>query len=557
MNLVRMLLDPIAIKELSGSARRWQTYVGRGIYVAVFALILWNYSERMSGHRQWISRSFYAELGRELFKSFFALQMFVVTLGAVSAGSDQVSKEVRAGTLSILACSPLTPWRIALGKWKAAMAQTSTLLICSAPIVAFCVYLGGPTGWDLTYSIAISVACAALGAATAIYCSTRFRSGVTALLVSCGALAVYAFLPASYLDYTHYSSLPEVLTRHLHLVDAASAMVSPRRSSRDFEWAWVSAVLVTGIFVWVLLRRAAARIATLVLVTPGPPLLSRVFATLDRFYETLGPRRLRGIRLLSGRDEVWETRAVLWKELHTRASGRLRNSVRISLLLLLVLAASLWISLHDMTVPVAVTALILWLLALSNGASLFVTEKEERKWDILLATPLTAAQILGAKLLAGIVPVLPTACTVLLFWAAISYTHRLDGSDLFVAAVDILVPAALAYVLGALCSLKARSLRGAFITAFSLLTLLVVVLPWLKAYRTEYRSEDSGGYSPLAQLLWISERSLSSYYRHPSDGLISNTVILCLLYTTVIVSILAYLYARFDRISGRSDGGSR
>ena len=28
-------IDPLSVKELSGIARRWQTYVGRGVYIAL------------------------------------------------------------------------------------------------------------------------------------------------------------------------------------------------------------------------------------------------------------------------------------------------------------------------------------------------------------------------------------------------------------------------------------------------------------------------------------------------------------------------------------------
>jgi ABC-type transport system involved in multi-copper enzyme maturation permease subunit len=459
--LRRLFLDPLAIKELSGSARRWQTYAGRGFYVAGFILILSNFSDRFTQRGVWMSQSGYAQLGRDLFREFFGLQMFLATLAAVSAASDLITKELRAGTLSILTCSPLSPGRIAFGKWKAAFAQSGMLILCGAPVFAFCVYLGGATAWDLTYSLALSFASAALGAATALYFSTRFRSGVTALLVSCGVLTVYALFPALYMDRADDSLV--MLTTLTHLVRAADGAMRPR--STVFVFGWIIAVLVTGLIVLLLLRRTATRIAALALITPGPSLLHRIFTALDRFYEKISPERIRGIRLLPSRDGVWESRAVIWKELQTRASGRVRNNVRIALVLLLALAASFWVSLEYMILPVLGTTGILWLLSLSNGASLFVTEKEERKWDILLATPLTSAEILGAKLLAGVVPVLPTVITILLFWTAIYFTHHLQTEDFVVAFGSVLFPAALAYTIGAICSLKAHSLRGAFLAA--------------------------------------------------------------------------------------------
>ena len=195
---------------------------------------------------------------------------------------------------------------------------------------------------------------------------------------------------------------------------------------------------------------------------------------------------------------------------------------------------------------------LLWLLALSNGASLFVTEKEERKWDILLATPLTSGEILTAKLVAGMVPVIPTATTVTLFWTALHFTHGFDAGYVLLLFASVFMPAALAYALGALCSLKARSLRGAFLTAFSLLFTLMAALPLLQSFKRG-SVDESGWYSPLAHVVWISDRGFSYWHRYVPETLLSNAVILTGLYTVMIALLLLYLFGRFDRISGRSE----
>jgi len=372
---------------------------------------------------------------------------------------------------------------------------------------------------------------------------------VTALLVSCGVLTVYALFPALYMDF-RAADLLVALTNLTHLVAAAGSAVYVR--SPVFMFGWIPAVLVTALIVWLLLRRTATRIAALALATPGPSLLHRIFAALDRFYEDISPERIRGIRLLPSRDGVWESRAVLWKELQTRASGRVRNSVRIALVLLLALAASFWVSLEYMIVPVMGTTGILWLLSLSNGSSLFVTEKEERKWDILLSTPLTSAEILGAKLLAGVVPVLPTVITILLFWTAVFFTHHLHTEDFVVVFGSVFLPAALAYGIGAICSLKARSLRGAFLWAFSIFTGVTLVLPWLQSY-PRGTLKDSAWYSPMASLYWICDRGLTNWSRHVPDSLFWSSIAFDMSYAVFLGSMLLYLFLRFDRISGRSE----
>ena len=132
----RLFIDPLAVKELSGIARRWQTYIGRCLYAGLIGLVIWIFWNSMTRMGGWMSPSAYAQLGHQLFYSFFILQMVVVTLGGMSAGADMITREIRGGTLGLLALTPLTPWRIVAGKWKAALIQTSTALLCGGPVFA-------------------------------------------------------------------------------------------------------------------------------------------------------------------------------------------------------------------------------------------------------------------------------------------------------------------------------------------------------------------------------------------------------------------------------------
>src|SRR6185295_215084 len=146
----RFFVDPLSVKELSGIARRWQTYIGRCLYVGLIGVIIWIFWNNVTRRSAWMSPSEYAVLGRDLFYSFFGLQMVVVTFGGMSAASDMITREVRGGTLGLLALTPLTPWRIVAGKWKAALIQTSTALLCGAPVFAVCNYLGGAGLWEFS-----------------------------------------------------------------------------------------------------------------------------------------------------------------------------------------------------------------------------------------------------------------------------------------------------------------------------------------------------------------------------------------------------------------------
>src|SRR6185503_11502319 len=66
-----------------------------------------------------------------------------------------------------------------------------------------------------------------------------------------------------------------------------------------------------------------------------------------------------------------------------------------------------------------VSWIILLLVSISAGVSLFVTEREERKWDVLLCTPLQAHQIVLAKLFAGLASLAPVGVLLAGFWAIV------------------------------------------------------------------------------------------------------------------------------------------
>jgi ABC-type transport system involved in multi-copper enzyme maturation permease subunit len=557
VNLRDLILDPVAIKEVSGSSRRWQTYVGRGLHLAMIGWIVVAFWIDLPQYRWRATVSDYADFGRELFYAFVALQMGVVALGAVAAAADLVTKESRAGTLGLLACSPLTPWRIASGKWKAAMAQTSTMILCGAPVLAICVFLGGATAWDLGYSFTLTVAIAALSAAVSLYFSSVFRTGIAAILVSLAVLAAVTFLPIAWLEAPSRESPATMATCFLHPVYAGAVASMPlARLGLDgvLHYGWISATVACLLVSLVLVRRTAARIAALTVRTPSPPLLSRTFDAMDRFYEAAGPERIRNIRLFDG-GGVWETRAILWKELKTRASGKLRNAVRISMALLLALSCTFWFPTEWLDWVIWTLAGTLLFMALASGSSLFVKEKEERKWDILLATPLSAGEIVQAKVLAGLVPLAPVVIIYVLFWWTWGWFHHVPIQDRLIVLAVTLLPVLLAFSLSAVCSLRARSLRGAFMTAFGGMVALLVGLPVaivMGSGMNERHLLLCVSPAPYIESMARSRGYWTYWYMRRLGDVGEELAWFISLYGGLTLLLLVYLWRRFNRIAGRS-----
>jgi ABC-type transport system involved in multi-copper enzyme maturation permease subunit len=487
--MIPFFRDPVAIKELSGFARRWQTYLGRMVYVGFAALVLYQFWQTLLRRAlvMNISRSEYAELGRALFSGLVGLQMLFVAFQGASAASDLVTKEVRAGTLGVLAATPLGPFRIALGKWKAAMTQVLTLIFCGVPVLAISIYLGGVGLWELAWSFSIALALGMLGSAVALFCSTVFRSGTTALIVAVVGLLAYSILPTFLLARTSGTEAVRTLS-YVHPVYAGIlAMASSQgRSGGTTEYGWITATLTSAGVSWILLRASATRIEVLGKASPGPSLLSRTFGAMDRFYEGIGPRPLRRVRIFGGSDRVWEVHALLWKELRTRASGKLRNATRLGVgLLLVVLVPSALFFSEEREIYAflyGATSLLLLILGVATGVSLFVREKEERKWDVLLSTPLSSWDILKAKLLSGIVALAPGVAFFILLLALLAWGFHFGWLGTLTALLAILLPVGLAYVLGASASLRARSAQTATSLAMAHLGGLLVGVPLLLGF---------------------------------------------------------------------------
>lgn len=563
-----MFRDAVAVKELSGSSRRWTTYASRVAYVGVIAAVLWGYADDLKGRHLSRGLSDYAYLGRQIFMSFFALQLVVVALGAVSAAADMITREARSGTLGLLASTPLSPWRIAFGKWKAAAAQAAFLVVCGAPVLGICASLGGADYLQLVGVCTLSFSTAGLCAAVALFFSSVFRTGVAAILVSIAALGLYTAVPILLLisrfdeDLLLFFCALHPLFGGLMTVSPTGTLLTGSPFLVAFGWLVTAGFCVlTTLF---LLKWTAARITVLSRRTPEPTLLTRTFAALDRFYENLGPRWIRGVRLLPDGGAVWESRAILWKELRVRASGKIRNSVRIAVASLILFTIVFFAGINWLIPLGAVGCAGFMLMGFSNGAGLFVTEKEERKWDILLATPLSSAEIVASKLLAGLVPLAPMGLVLLLFLLALGFLIRLTPTEFIETLAVVVFPVMLCYAAAAAASLRATTLRAAFTTSFVSMVGLLVLAPVLIHNSGSLLDGESRRFflaliSPLPHV----ENLLDStnwgrrgyYYRIAPSHRRTEEVfpLFAAFYSVAITALVASMMSRFNRIAGRSE----
>lgn len=557
-----LLFDPLAVKELSGISRRWQTYVTRGLYVAIMAVVVYIFRRSMMARGGLGGPSELASMAHSFFITFIVLQMLTSVLGGLSAGSDLITREIRNGTLGLLALTPLSSWRIAAGKWKAAMIQTATGLLCWLPVFGMLVYLGGIGLWEFAYTFTLSAACAALGAAVGMFWSTVVRAGYVATIASVITILAYCILPTLLLiqESDFYQ-----LYVWVHPLFAAIGAVSQGTFGRRIAGeavGWISATASVALQVWLLLRWSASRIETLVLESGAKTVASAAPLPADA-----EPRAAAFARFLRGKEGVWDRNAILWKELSTRRFGvGTLAQAGLALLGLFLFTAILDSNGFWRIVVYWISAFIFVLVALANGVSLFVTEREERKWEVLLSTPLPSTQIVLAKLLAGMAGLAPMALSLAVFWFLFQVIWGASMLAIVMNLSAVGMVALFAYGVGAVASLHARSQRTAFSSSFGVVLALLFVLPIMLMMADAYATGPRGGmsfnslgsFNPAPFMSRISEYLSRSarwngpdYYRKQELQLLPYFLVFTGLHLGVVAGLVLWMAGRFNRAVGR------
>ncbi|MBV8878710.1 MAG: ABC transporter permease subunit [Planctomycetaceae bacterium] len=547
------LLDPVTLKEIYGISRRGQTYVGRVLYVGVIALILYEFWSINVAEVPFLSPSAYAELGRQLFTQFVPFQMLMVTLAAIGASADRIIREDSAGTLGLLLLTPLTARRILMSKWKASMAQAGSLILCGVPVVAVCVYLGSVGPWDLLWCFALTGAMALLASAFGLrasaVCSTVPRALMLALLYMVG----FALLPLALVFVGGLAAF--FAAPFVHPAYAAGFLLfKPGASSGIWNLAWIPSTVVS-----VLVGRfIVGRIARPLEKRLQSPAARSLAVDSD---EPTHPGELR-TRPAKKPDperktrEVWDRDPLLWKELLTRAGNRwTMESKALFIIYSLIFILLCWLFTKGMSLGTfAVLGGLFSLLSVVNGASLFAPEKEGRKLDMLLSSPVTSAAIIRSKLVAGLASPESIRVSLLALGTCVAFSWWAGpGILLYIAVFFIFM--LFAFTLAATASLHARTLQGAALATTGILCVLLVVVPILASLLIPAPTGAASLQLPQFVVASINPVTvLEPLDRHVNAGAeaFGRFLVYAMVYGAAIAGLVGVLHLRFDRVMGRS-----
>lgn len=384
---------PLLTRELTERAAQGRTYVMRTLYaVLLFALFLFAYVG--ISHRPNLTG---LGLGKPLLFRMTALQFagIFIFLPAIMCGS--IAGERERGTLSLLLLTRLTPWEIIIQKLIGGLVPMFSFLLLSLPLAGLAYNLGAVTVPDLLntslFLFSATVVLGAISLFASAWCRTAVGAYVAYMVIS-GAIMSLIFWFAWFIEVMNDMGV----ARPLSVGIIASGMT--------------------------ILALAGARIGLLRFASL--PAHWSVAADLDESISV--PRVRRALPL---------HRPVFWREQTRNVLMHPRHLVRIALILeCLVGLVALGIIFHAPTRNAAISNLdfsiaivgVMAVLAVSAlGASAFVSERLRRTLDVLLTTPLNAADIIAQKasamrrlLIAGMVP----AATLI----AIELVTRLDSS---------------------------------------------------------------------------------------------------------------------------------
>jgi len=548
------LLDPVTVKEIYGISRRGQTYIGRVLYVGVIALILYEFWRMNVSQVAFLSPSAYAALGRTLFKQFVPFQMLMVTLAAIGASADRIIREDNAGTLGLLLLTPLTARRILMSKWKASLAQAGSLILCGIPVIAVCVYLGSVGPWDLLWCFSLTGAMALLASAFGLRASAVSSTVPRALMLALLYTVGFALLPLALVFIGGLSAF--FAAPFLHPAYSAGFLLFKDGASTEvYNYAWIPSTVLSAFVGRFIVLRAVRPLEKRI----HSPVHRGLASDSDDPVHPVLPLKL-GARRGPERTtrEVWDRDPLLWKELLTRAGNRwTMESKSLFLIYALIFILLCWLFTKGSSLGTFVFLGGLFaMLAVVNGASLFAPEKEGRKLDMLLSSPISSASIIRSKLMAGVAS--PEAIRIGILGLATSVAFSWwSGPGVLLYAGVFLIFILFVFVLAAAASLHADTLQGAALATTGILCGIILVLPIVVSIIVPADTASTslplpvfilGSCNPYAVLEPLDPASLSG---RPADAL-GRFLIFFLVYGGSIAGLITLMHLRFDRVMGRS-----
>jgi ABC-type transport system involved in multi-copper enzyme maturation permease subunit len=490
---LRWGLGPVFAFESLISARRWQVYALRALYVGLMLVgltLTWGPSERTIN-----SPAEAAAIGRMFLLTLIAVQLVVVLLAAPAATAGAICVDKARGTLLHAFVTQLTDREIILGKLGARLIPVLALLACGLPVLALGSFLGGI---DLAAALGaelVTVGVAILCCTLALIASVWARKPHQALTLAYALVGAWVGLVPAIIVFfrmgppTTVAGLAWAMSNPI-LAAFAPEVFPPIASAGLREQAVF--FLVALLLSWGLVILASWRLRPTVLAQANRP---------QKRERPDAPARL--VDYLPG--PPLDGNPVLWREWHRKRPSRWTGRFWTAYAVLSSLA-SLYVigwyyawwgngvissGIHLVAAQVNAWQVAIGLLLLSVSAATSLAEERDRgSLDVIMTTPLTTREIVWGKWW-GTFAIVPRLA-ILPIWVAIGASMITGGGLGLVLMIGLILAYAAAITSLGLALATWIPRLGRVITVSVLAYILVAVgwpivlevLPALPAFRT-------------------------------------------------------------------------
>ena len=419
MNLIPEL--PLLRRELTELANRKRTYIIRVVGAIVILLCLFfAYQQTMLARQVLIgigmpsSITHFLGIGGDIFEKITPILFYTIQLLMPALCCACITAEKESNTIGTLFLTRLTPGTIILEKLGSRLIPMLTLLLLTFPVLAYVYTLGG-VDTDLLLGTLWLLFCECLlFASIAIMCSSWFTTTVTAFIwsyVLIGFLAaltlslgISTFVPSAIWHTTFSGTQNSGISRaQLQLLNSMGMGPGPGNSDTWLILVFrsIPSLLVTGLFLLVarltLVRRAFVSQSSVLL---------KMFRTVDTFFKNLNERTTGGIELIKDSNPLPGKDPIAWRERNKKSLGKARYLFRILVLLelptfFICMLAAIG-SARNYFEGLYILQGLIWTLAVLvvtvKAATLFSSERSKQTIEPLLATPMTAVEILNQKI---------------------------------------------------------------------------------------------------------------------------------------------------------------
>jgi ABC-type Na+ efflux pump permease subunit len=343
-------------------------------------------------------------IGSIVYGTFMVVVPAMLLLLSPVVAAPSIASERALHTLDIVLATPVSAYAFVLAKFLSRLCVALVLMFAVLPLAAVCFLYGGVSGGIFIELVAFSVGMAMLGTAAGTVASAWSRGVGTAtsvayfLAIFVPLLHVWAVAAVAAANRTNFFAVGLLLSANpfgtwARMAEKSFAGVTSAHPGSTFlAWTCLFAALAIGAAGFRVRREAAHDVA---------PRGGRRRASGMRFSNPVFDRSVRGSLLARPKAGAWVLLGVvLFVGGAMNVAGALTNDLHEEWPHMIFLFG---------------TTLVVALSAMSRAAHSLASERETGALDMLMATRLTAVDIVRGKYLAVLAGVAPLLCIALLY----------------------------------------------------------------------------------------------------------------------------------------------